>query len=496
MSSTTIVIFGASGDLTKRKLMPALFHLSRKQRLPGTTHIIGFAFDKMSDDEFRTTMRSAVEKGVEGDEPDPNFDGEAWEKFAANLWYLVGDFKSSEDFERLQKVIEEKEGEASGRLYYLATAPTFFGAIVEQLGAKNMQREDEGWRRVVLEKPFGHDLQSAQALDAEIHTVFKEEQIYRIDHYLGKETAQNILFFRFGNSMFEPVWNRNFIDHVQITVAESVTVGHRAGYYEQAGVLRDMFQNHLLELLALVAMEPPASFKADMLRNETAKVLAAIRPIQAEQVGTETVRAQYASYRKEEGVAADSQTPTFAALRLFVDNWRWQDIPFYLRSGKALVTKSSEINIQFRQPPHNMFPNAPELDLRPGRISICIQPDEGINMYFEVKAPDTSTETRTVPMSFRYGDLFGPTGIPDAYERLLLDAIQGDAALFIRNDAIDLSWQIIDQINAGWNSPAAPPLATYEDGSTGPAEADRFISADNRKWLDGCGCWPEPEPSK
>jgi glucose-6-phosphate 1-dehydrogenase len=358
--------------------------------------------------------------------------------------------------------------------------------MVEHLGAADMSREEEGWRRIVIEKPFGRDLVSAQALNQDIHAVFEEHQVYRIDHYLGKETAQNLLFFRFGNTIFEPVWNRNYVDHVQITVAEDVDVGHRAGYYDQAGVLRDMFQNHLLQLLALVTKEPPASFQADAIRNEKVKVLSAIRPIPSNAVAEHTVRGQYRSYRDAPGVAPDSQTATYAAVRLYIDNWRWQGVPFYLRSGKALATKISQIVIQFRCPPHVMFPLPPGHGIRSNQLALCIQPDEGIHLRFEAKVPDTFSETRSVNMEFHYANAFGPDAIPEAYERLLLDALQGDASLFTRSDGIERAWQLIDPIIQGWESPSAPPLAIYEPGSWGPPEANEFMAQDGRAWQKGC----------
>ena len=480
-SSTTIVIFGASGDLTQRKLVPALFHLYRKGRLPARTRIVGVARRPYSHDDFRTRLREGVQKF-----DSVTFDATNWEAFAAQIFYLHGDLGKPEDYAALPAALAELEGGPANRLYYLATAPHFYTPIIEQLGANNMAQEDDGWRRIVVEKPFGRDLASAQALNRTLHASFAEHQVFRIDHYLGKETAQNILFFRFGNTVFEPVWNRNHVDHVQITVAETVDVGHRGGYYDSAGVLRDMFQNHLLQLMSLVAMEPPASFDADAIRNEKVKLFSAIRPILPEAVADNTVRAQYRGYRQAPGVAADSQTATYATLRLFVDNWRWHGVPFYLRSGKDLATKTSEVVIQFRCPPHVMFPMPPGQEIRSNILALCIQPDEGMHLRFEVKIPDTLADTRSVNMEFHYADAFGPEAIPDAYERLILDALQGDASLFTRADGIELAWNIIDPILRGWESSAAPPLATYEPGSWGPAEADDFIGHDGRAWRRGC----------
>jgi glucose-6-phosphate 1-dehydrogenase len=350
-----------------------------------------------------------------------------------------------------------------------------------------MVAEDNGWRRVVIEKPFGHDLQSAVALNESVYQVLDESQIYRIDHYLGKETVQNIMVFRFANSLFEPVWNRNYIDHVQITAAETVDVGHRAEFYDGVGVVRDMMQNHMLQLLALVAAEPPASFDANALRNEKVKVLRAIRPWQPEEVAKHTVRGQYRSYRDAEGVDPNSQTATYAAIRFYIDNWRWQGVPFYLRSGKALAKKFTEITIFFKEPPHLMFPMPANAKIANNSLSICIQPDEGINFSFQAKVPDTPADMRTVNMTFHYDSAFGPQAIPEAYERLLLDILKGDPSLFSRGDSIELAWSLIDPILDGWNSEYSPPMAYfYESGSWGPVEADRLLEQDSARWTQGC----------
>ena len=477
-NSTSIVIFGASGDLTVRKLIPALFNQFRKGRLPEEFQIVGTSRREISQEKFHEDMRQGVENLAHMECPE-----DEWEEFCHRLWYVSGDSKNSEAYLSLDTFLKDKEDGEANRLYYLATAPSLFPVIVEALGKSGMAREQGGWRRIVIEKPFGRDQHTAEALNKVIHAVFQENQVYRIDHYLGKETAQNILYFRFLNTIFEPVWNRNYISHVQISVAETVDVEHRSGYYDNAGVLRDMFQNHLLQLLALVTMEPPATFAADAVRNEKVQVLQATRSIPLE----DTIRGQYDGYCEADGVAEGSQTPTYAALKLYIDNWRWQGVPFYLRSGKALAKKVSEVVVEFKAPPHVMFPLPDDYSLSSNYISLCIQPDEGIHLRFETKVPDSQQETRSVEMDFHYRESFGETPLPDAYERLLLDAINGDPSLFTRSDEIEAAWAIIDPILAAWEErPAASGLAIYERGTWGPAEVDMFIQRDGFAWIFGC----------
>ena len=471
----TIVIFGASGDLTRRKLIPSLFNLCRKDRIPQPYKVVGSGGSEFTDEEFRAHLLEGVKEFA-----DFKFTDEEWASFSQHLFYKHADYTDTEEFKALEKRLAEIEGGPANRLYYMAIPPKLFPVVIENLDQTGQLKEKGSWRRVVLEKPFGTDLASAMKLNEQVHRALNENQIYRIDHYLGKETVQNILFTRFANTFFEPVWNRNYVDHVEITVAETVGLEHRAGFYDSVGILRDMFQNHLLQLLTLVAMEPPASFNANHLRNEKVKVLSAIQPMTPEQVAANTIRAQYKGYREEPEVRPNSTTATFAAVRLFINNWRWKGVPFYLRSGKHLAEKYSQIIIQFKEPPLAMFPMQ---TMKPNMLVLFLQPDEGIHLRFEAKAPDTVAETRSVEMEFHYAELFGQTVIPEAYERLLLDALQGDASLFTRGDEVETAWALIDPILQTWETHQSPPLASYRVGSWGPHEADEMLARDGRRWL-------------
>ena len=479
--TTTIVIFGASGDLAKRKLVPALFTLAAKNRLDDNVRIVGASRSTMSDDQFRESMWDALQEF--SDLKNRRHD---WDSFARRLHYIPADISNPEHFLNMKEQLEELEGDArpANRLFYLSIAPSLYLPAILNLGATDLALEDTGWRRVVIEKPFGWNLESAQALNREVHQVFQEEQVYRIDHYLGKESVQNLLVLRFANAIFEPVWNRNYVDNIQITVAESVDVADRAAYYDESGVVRDMVQNHLLQLLAMVAMEPPSAADAESLRSKKVDVLKAIRRWETDNVSNHAIRGQYKGYLDEKGVDPGSLTGTYVAMRLYVDNWRWRDVPFYLRTGKAMTNKTSEIIIQFQSPPHLMFYDRNPDYLSPNVLSVCLQPNEGTHLRFQSKVPDQGMAMRPVDMEFRYETAFSDQSIPEAYELLLEDALQGDASLFIRSDHIEEAWRIVEPL-LNWHE-IRPPYQ-YDRGSWGPKAADWLLAQDGRSWVLVCG---------
>jgi len=486
-----MVIFGATGDLTHRKLVPALYDLALDGLLPVGFSVVGFARRKKTDEECRLEMQEAVDKFARKRPAQ----GQVWEGFAQGLYYLQSEFGDPHGYEKLSQFLDRIDmdrGTGGNRLFYLATPPNHYAQIIKHLGASGLaRRSQQGWRRIIIEKPFGQDLQTARELNRHALSAFDEDQVYRIDHYLGKETVQNILVFRFANGIFEPIWNRRYIDHVQIAVAESVGVENRAAYFEGAGTIRDMVQNHILQLLSLVAMEPPASFDADSVRDEKVKVLRSIPPIHPGEVGAYTVRGQYGpgwaageevkGYREESGVAPDSAVETFLALKLVIDNWRWAGVPFYLRSGKRLPKRVTEIAIQFKRAPLLLFGKDAAEGAGPNVLVLRIQPDEGISLKFGSKVPGPTVRIRSVNMDFRYGASFGLEP-PDAYERLLLDAMVGDSTLFIRRDETEAAWSLVDGIVDGWRESPRPSFPNYEAGSWGPEEAHKFMEKDGRRW--------------
>ncbi len=486
-----IVLFGASGDLTKRMLVPALYNLRLGGILPTQYGIVGFARSPASDDEFRGQMKSAVDQfSRSGPAKEP-----LWQDFENRLSYVAGDLEDVEGFRRLKERLDrndEELGTAGNRLYYLSTPPSVFAKIVEQLAAAELGPKDQqrGWSRIIIEKPFGTSLDSARALQNVVMKVFEEKQVYRIDHYLGKEPVQDIVALRFANLMFEPIWNRRYIDCVQITAAETVGVEARGGYYEGAGALRDMIQNHVINLLALVAMEPPISPSADHIRDEKFKVLSALRPLSHDDVSRSTARGQYGpglidgkpvpGYRDEESVDPQSVTETYASVKLFIDNWRWADVPFYVRSGKRLARKHSEIAVRFRSIPHRIFGEAGD-QIESNTLVMKIQPEEGVSIRFNAKVPGPKMHIRGVTMDFNYGTGFGVVSAP-AYERLIGDAMRGDATLFTRWDAVEQAWIIVTPVMERWEDAPMLDFPNYLAGSQGPQNADALLVADGREW--------------
>ena len=475
---TTLVIFGATGDLAKRKLLPALYNLAHEGSLPERFNLIGVSRSGKSDEVFRAEMREAIEQFSR---TPPN--AEVLDALLENVRYCAGSFDDPQVYRAVADCIEafdEGAGIVFNRVFYLSTAPEFFPVIVEALGEAKLSRHKDAEVRVVIEKPFGYDLDSARKLNRRVLRVFREKQVYRIDHYLGKETVQNVLAFRFANSMFEPVWNRNYIDYVQITAAEDLGIGTRAGYYDHAGALRDLVQNHMLQLLALLCMEPPTAFNADQVRNEKVKVMQAVRPPTPEEVLQIAVRAQYEpgavagepvrGYLEEDGVPPDSFTETYAALRLTVNNWRWAGVPIYLRTGKRLPRKLTEIAVTLKPVPHLAFQEGGSLGVQPNELILTVQPDEGVSLTLGAKIPGARMRIRPVNMEFRYGTAFLSQS-PEAYERLILDAMRGEALLFTRDDEVDALWSIIDPILAAWKA-AGGPIPQYPAGSQGPPEAE------------------------
>lgn len=498
----SIVIFGASGDLTGRKLIPALYNLFCEKRLPPAFRIIGFARRPKSDESWREELLKDLERFSR-----TPVQLETWREFSQSLTYCQGDFSDPGAYQTLKRCLEASPNESLRRnlLFYLAILPSQFAEVVQhmhQAGLIQKQRSGPGWERVVVEKPFGHDLASARQLNAVLTQFLSEAQIFRIDHYLGKETVQNILLFRFSNSIFEHLWNRQVIDHLQITVSEKLGVGSRGGYYEEAGALRDMVQNHLLQVLSLVAMEPPVSLEAESIRDEKVKVLRAIAPLLPEEVATNVVRGQYvagevdgvprSAYRREEKVKPESNVETFVALKLMINNWRWAGVPVYLRTGKSLAASASEVRVQFRAPPSVLFAAQCGLKLDANAITLRLQPDEGISLRFNGKVPGNSLQLRPVRMHFSYDTEFGAY-TPEAYERLLLEALAGDATLFIRRDEVETAWTIVDSIRQAWGDRSLTERDFYPAGSWGPAAAEELLARDGQAWRNPAATMPAPE---
>lgn len=484
-----LVLFGATGDLAHRKLMPAVYNLMRENYLPANFTVVGFGRRSKTDQQMRDEYRQSVGEFSRSGQVQAGL----WESFAQGIFYVQSKIDDIEGYRKLKQELDrfdQERGAMGNRLFYLAVPPEVYGTIIKNLGEAGLNK-NKGWTRVIVEKPFGRDLASARQLNRDIHAVFEENQVYRIDHYLGKETVQNIFVFRFANGILEPIWNRNFINHVQISVAETVGMEGRGEYYEGAGALRDIIQNHALQLLALTAMEPPPDYSPNAVRDEKAQVLRAVHPIPIAQVPDNTVRGQYGpgvmaddqvpGYRQEPEVAPDSSTESFVALKLTIDNWRWAGVPFYLRTGKRLPKRISEIAIQFNRPPLSLFKSNGISDIEPNVLVLNIQPDEGISLKIESKIPGQDNRIRPVNMDFRYGTSFGvPT--PEAYERLLLDAMLGDPMLFTREDEVEAQWSLMTPILEAWERMPEPAFPNYEAGTWGPDEADYFLERDGRSW--------------
>src|SRR5216684_4221516 len=487
----TVVLFGASGDLAKRKVIPAMYDLAINNSLGPRYAIVGFARTAMSDESFRGTAGEAA-KSISEVGP---IDAKKWSEFASNLYYQGGDYGSAEDFKKLAKRLDDLSAEkklGGNRLFYLSTPPEVYPHIVEQLGRAGLAKASspDAWVRIIIEKPFGRDLASAKELNKIVLCVFNERQVYRIDHYLGKDTVQNLLVLRFSNGIFEPLWNRNYVDHVEITAAETLGVERRGGFYETAGALRDMIQSHVLQLTSLVAVEPPASFDATAVRNEKLKVLQSIRPYDLEGVAQAVIRGQYApgqfdgkklpGYRQESGVSPTSRTETFVAMRVLVDNWRWAGVPFYLRTGKRLAKRSTEIVIQFKRAPHIVFRGR---EAEPNRLVLNIQPDEGISVSFGAKRPGTEMSIGNVTMNFSYREGFGDTS-RSAYATLVNDCLRGDATLFDRGDSVEAAWSLVEPVLDVWSAARTGTVPTYAASTWGPKESDQLLERDGREWYN------------
>lgn len=489
---TVVVIFGASGDLTARKLVPAIFNLGIDNLLPGEFHLIGYGRKPIEDDDFRKLMDEAIEQHSRRP-----LNKEIWERVRQNMTYHAGGYDDAAAFDSLgEKIdaIEAKMGRDVQRMFYVSTPPSVFEPIIKNLGTSGMARAHVGTKlasKVVIEKPFGRDLDSARELNAVINSVFEEPQVYRIDHYLGKETVQDLLVQRFGNSIFEPLWNREYVDCVQITVAESLGVGSRGGYYDSSGALRDMIQNHTMQLVALTAMEPPVSLDPESIRDEKVKVIKAIQPLDLKSEGGDVIRGRYTrgliqgepvqGYMEEEGIPEDSSTETYAAMRLAINNWRWQGVPFYIRSGKRMARRASEIAIQFKRPPGILFSEGDKFNVAANTMVISIQPDEGVTLVMNSKIPGLETRTQPVKMHFRYSTTFG-SNTPEAYERLILDAMIGDSTLFIRGDETEASWKLVTPVLKNWQESGDEGLMEYSAGSWGPHESECLLGERKHQW--------------